>query len=170
MKNSILFLAVLLVVGFSFGFGCQKASDFQVAASQNQTDNNDPGVVAVVNRGGDGGCCCSLVVSSTYYGGLTICGLAPEDGNNDSCDRFCTTTCGASTGLAKTFPVGKDPLFCIYNGSPFRITNNGVLPIQIYFICNGTPSSPTWIPAGGALIYTNDCSGTTILCSSAPCG
>lgn len=166
MKNSILFVALLL----AFGIGCNKASDLLTTSNQEQTaqNNAEPNVVAVIDRGGDGGCCCNLVVSSTYFEGLTICGLATEN-SNGSCDRFCTTTCGMSSGISKTFPVGKDPSFCIASGSPFRVTNNGVLPIQIYFICNGTASSPISIPAGGSVIYTNDCNGTTVLCTEAPC-
>ncbi len=168
MKHSIFFLAFVLAASF----GCQKGSDFQTSGTTDQiTDNNaDPSVAAVLERGGDGGCCCSLVVSSTYFGGLTICGLAPGDGTTEYCDRFCTTSCGMGSGLAKTFPIPKDPTFCIYSGSPFRITNLGILPIQIFFICNGgAPSSPVTIPVGGAVIYTNDCSGTTTLCTAGPC-
>ncbi|MBN8679443.1 MAG: hypothetical protein J0M29_14535 [Chitinophagales bacterium] len=161
MKQTIFFFAILVALAS----GCYKTTD--VPAVQEESAQ-DPNVIAVVQRDGES-CCCSLVVSSTYFGGLTICGLQPGDGVN-YCDRFCTTSCGQATGYAKTFPVGKDPLFCIYSGSPFRITNNGFLPIQIYFICNGgTPSTPTWIPAGGSVIFSNDCKGTTTLCSEAPC-
>lgn len=156
MKNSIAVLALLL----SLSIGCNKASDIQTAAN--------PEVVAVIDRGGDGGCCCSLVVSSTYFNGLTICGLAPGDGTSD-CDVFCTSSCGMGSGISKTFPNGKDGTFCISSGRPFRITNNGILPIQIFFICNGTSSSRTWIPAGGAVVFTNDCNGTTTLCTEVGC-
>lgn len=167
MKNTIFFFALLLA--FASATGCYEPSYNTETADQTTGEIKDVNVLAVVNRGGDGGCCCSLVVSSTYFAGLTICGLQPGDGTTNSCDRFCTTSCGQGTGYSKTFPVGKDPVFCIYSGSPFRIHNPGILDIQIYFICNGTPSSPQTIPAGGSVIFNNDCSGTTTLCTETPC-
>jgi hypothetical protein len=166
MKNTLFFFALLLA--FASASGCYETTDNSSLTTDQEV--KDLSVLTVGDRGGDGSCCCSLVVSSTYFAGLTICGLEPGDGtSNNFCDRFCTTTCGQGSGYAKTFPVGKDPLFCIYSGSPFRITNNGVLDIQIFFICNGTPSSPTTIPALSSVVFTNDCNGTTTLFTETPC-
>lgn len=165
MHKSILFLAVLL----AFSVGCNKSTDLQNRAvdSKNapeQVLNLSPEELEISNR--EGSCCCYIVVSSTYFGGISICGVST---GRNACDVFCTTECGTSSGLEKTIPNGKDGTFCVSSGSPYRITNLGILPIRIHFVCPGGASTPVWIDPLASIVYTNDCSGTILECVEMPC-
>lgn len=164
MKNPIsIFLLLFLALFSCTKFETQPGTVGNVQAGTNPPIETDMYEVVAVNRDG---CCCSLVVSSTYFGGLTICGLIGEGG--DDC-RFCTIDCGTSCGSEFTFPQGKNHTVCFDSGCPFSVRNNGFLPIQIFFICPSGNSTPVWIPASGTIYMSNDCSGTFTNCTPTDC-
>ena len=134
MKKPISIFALL----FLCSLGCKKSDPLQNQPVGVVPDAT-PMEVAVLDRGR---CACSVVVSSGNFEGLTICRLS---GEGDDCHAY-----------GKHTPQGQNHTFCIDNGQPFRIINNGTASIQVYFVYPNGASAPIWILPNDSAYYSND--------------